>query len=76
MKLSGERLRALRLGRLWSQQDLADAAGVTESTVNRLENGLQSARLSTMRRLASALDVKPSELLECGDEKKRAQDES
>jgi transcriptional regulator with XRE-family HTH domain len=77
VRLSGEKLRSLRLARLWSQQNLADAAGMTESTVNRLENGLQTARLSTIRRLAAALDVEPPALLdERETDKKRAQDES
>jgi transcriptional regulator with XRE-family HTH domain len=64
MVLSGERLRTERRRRLMSQQDLADKAGTSEATVNRLENGLQQARFSTIRRLAEALDVQPGTLLE------------
>lgn len=63
MVLSGERLRKARIRRFLSQQNLADKAGTTEATVNRLENGLQRARLRTIRKLAVALDIEPEELV-------------
>jgi transcriptional regulator with XRE-family HTH domain len=55
-------LKRVRLERFLSQQNLADEAGVTEATVNRIEHG-QPARLSTIRKLAAALKVEPSELI-------------
>ncbi len=54
---------------LMTQAELADAAGLTVSTVSRLESGLQAPRISTVRRIASALNVDPSELLQ--DETKK-----
>lgn len=42
--------------------NLADASGVTESTISRLENHKQEPRPSTMRKLAEALDVSVAEL--------------
>ena len=74
MRLSGETLRTARLARFLSQQDLADRAGTTEATVNRLEQDRQRARLSTIRKLAAALGVEPAELMVAGegeDEKPR-----
>jgi predicted transcriptional regulator len=44
------------------QQELADLAQVGRNTVNRLEAG-RSARLSTVRRLAAALEVSPAKLM-------------
>jgi transcriptional regulator with XRE-family HTH domain len=59
-KLKG--LRGLRQDRALSQRDLAEASGVTLSTINRLELGRQSAYPVTVRKLAAALGVSPREL--------------
>lgn len=72
MDVDGEKLRRLRESRFLTQVGLAKSAGMTESTINRLERGLQQARISTVRKLASALEVEPAELL--GD-KERAHPE-
>lgn len=58
-----KRLRELREAQFWSQQDLADKAGVSRVTISRLETGLEAARPSTARKLAEALGVKPRELV-------------
>ena len=63
MEVDSEQFRALRLSRLLTQAELAEQAGVTESTVNRIEQGHQAARISTVRKLARALDVPPADLL-------------
>ena len=54
-------LRRLRLERFVTQDELAARAGVGSATIHRLENG-SPARLSTIRKLAGALDVEPSQL--------------
>ena len=46
----GERLRALRLARNLSQQDLAAMSGVSLSTVRRLESAGQGGFLAQLRR--------------------------
>ena len=56
-------LRAIRLGRLMTQADLAGASGLTKATISRLETGATKARISTIRGLAKALKVDPAELL-------------
>lgn len=43
-------------------QELADLSGVCANTISRLNNG-GSARLPTLRRLATALDCEPADLL-------------
>lgn len=55
------RLRRARLARALSQADLARAAGVREATVNAAEQGTRST-VTTIRRLAHALAVKPTEI--------------
>jgi transcriptional regulator with XRE-family HTH domain len=63
MEIDGNRLRELRLSLLLTQVELAQQAELTESTVNRLELGHHPARISSVRKLAKALGVPPSELL-------------
>ena len=55
-------LRQLREDRLMTQQDLAGHAGLTITTVSRIENGKTRARLRTIRSLARALEMEPTEL--------------
>lgn len=55
-------LRELRKDQFLSQEDLAKMAGTTTSTVNRLENGKQTPRFATIRRLAKALGVNPADI--------------
>jgi transcriptional regulator with XRE-family HTH domain len=56
------RLREVRKQAFLSQEALSKASGVSEATINRLENGVQLARYVTTRKLAEALRVKPGEL--------------
>ena len=67
MDTVGARLRLARQRKVWSLEDLAGASGVVVATLSRLENGKQDARPSTIRKLATALDVEPRWLL-LGDE--------
>lgn len=55
-------LRELREERLMTQQDLAGQAGLTLTTVSRLENGRTRPRPRTIRALAKALEIAPAEL--------------
>ncbi len=57
-------LRELRLGRLWSQRELARRAGVAERTIINAETGQRLPRLLTMRRIAEALGVDWREVAE------------
>ncbi|HVC33734.1 MAG TPA: helix-turn-helix transcriptional regulator [Chloroflexota bacterium] len=62
MKLPG--LKAAREHALLSQAELAARSGVSEVTINRLESRAREARFSTVRKLAEALGVAPSDLME------------
>lgn len=61
MKLNAEKLRTLREVRGWSQEHLADAAGVSVRTVQRAESDGTASR-ETKVCLAAALGVPHSEL--------------
>lgn len=61
MRINGDKVRALRESKSWSQEHLAEAAGVSVRTVQRVEaDGLGSAE--TRLALAAALEV-PVEVL-------------
>jgi transcriptional regulator with XRE-family HTH domain len=53
------RLRELRTARGWTQQQLADAAGVTASTVRSIEQGWNKPAWDTVLALCRALVVRP-----------------
>lgn len=58
-------LRALRRARLLTSQDLAALASVSMVTVWRIEAGhTRGPQVRTMRRIADALGVTPSEIAE------------
>ena len=56
-------LRELRRRKGLSQKELGELARVSPGTVYRLENGLRGAYPGTVRKLATALEVAPEELL-------------
>lgn len=58
------RLRALRLRAALTQADLADRAQVARTTIVRLEAGDPNVLPTTLRKLAKALRVKPTDLWE------------
>ncbi|MEV5596963.1 helix-turn-helix transcriptional regulator [Streptomyces sp. NPDC052496] len=60
----GDRLARLRLRRGLTQEQLAEAAGLSVDVVRKLEQGRRrTARLSTLNALAAALDTEPSYLV-------------
>ena len=59
----GRRLRALRLQKGFTQEDLAFYAGTCSAEVSRLERGLGNPQLLTILSLAHVLEVEPADLL-------------
>jgi DNA-binding XRE family transcriptional regulator len=57
-------LRELRQERALSQRDLADAAGVSKTTIVNIEAGRYQPIPSTTRKLAKALGIDPRELVQ------------
>lgn len=60
----GRNVRAARLERGWTQEDLADKTGLAVVQVSRIERGTREVRLTTVVRLLKALDVSSDSLLE------------
>jgi transcriptional regulator with XRE-family HTH domain len=60
---TGERIRKLRRARSWRQIDLAEQSGVHEVHISDLERGTREAGLRTLSKIASALGMTLSEML-------------
>jgi transcriptional regulator with XRE-family HTH domain len=65
----GPTIRRLRGER--PQEDLAHEAGISTSTLSRIERGLHEPALATLRKLAVALGVSLVELVEAAESTSR-----
>ena len=63
VRIDGEKLRRLRERRLWLIGDLAEKSGVHRNLISTYEHGKSGAHPDTIRKLAKALGVDPTELL-------------
>jgi transcriptional regulator with XRE-family HTH domain len=63
----GQRLREARLAAGLSQSELEELSGIPKARLSRYENGHVEPSISTLHRLASALNVSEASLL--GDER-------
>jgi putative transcriptional regulator len=61
-KRVGRKIAALRTAKGWSQQLLADHAQISREHVVRIENGQKELGLRTLEKIATALDLKITEL--------------
>lgn len=59
-----ERVRALRKGKGWSQEELADRAGIHRTFVSQIERATKRSTIDTVERVAKALGVTCGELLD------------
>ncbi len=57
------KIKELRERQVLSVRELAEAAGVSKTTVTNIENGRAKAYPSTIRKLAKALSVEPYDLI-------------
>ena len=60
----GSNLRDARKRLGLTQEDVAERSGVHPTEVSRIEAGKRDPRISTLLRLARALEVRPGELLD------------
>jgi transcriptional regulator with XRE-family HTH domain len=67
--LFGARLRELRIARGLTQPDVADRVGTSASNISDLERGIKVPTLTTVARLADALECTVSELVRVLDRK-------
>lgn len=59
----GQAIRGLRRQRGWRQIDLAVHADLSKTHINELESGKREVGLRALARIASALDMRISELM-------------
>jgi transcriptional regulator with XRE-family HTH domain len=62
--LVAERIRNLRETQGWTQEDLAEASGLSRDAVSRIERGDRGPRLETLEAIACALKIPVTQLLE------------
>jgi transcriptional regulator with XRE-family HTH domain len=60
----GKSVRRLRIKRFMSQAELSKAAGVSPAHLGRIERNEHDPHLSTIKKIAEALGVNPSELVD------------
>lgn len=65
----GRTVRKTRRDRELSQEALADRAGLSSKHIGEIERANKDPRLTTVLKLARALDVRSSELLTAVDER-------
>jgi methanogenic corrinoid protein MtbC1/DNA-binding XRE family transcriptional regulator len=59
----GRRVQELRSAREWTQQELADAAGLDRTYISGLEHGKQNPTIGALLRLATALETRLDRLV-------------
>ncbi|MEM1154563.1 MAG: helix-turn-helix transcriptional regulator [Pseudomonadota bacterium] len=59
----GQRVRALRRERGWSQEEFADRSGLHRTYVSSVERGVRNPTLTVIERLAAALQLSMAELM-------------
>jgi transcriptional regulator with XRE-family HTH domain len=64
----GKAIRIVRQEKGWSQEKLAEVAGLDRTYISGLERGARNPALSTVERVAAALDVQLSTLLRQAEE--------
>ncbi len=63
MEVDVDKVKRLRKERVLTIRELANEAGVSKTTISNIENGQSEAYPSTIRKLARALEVQPSDLV-------------
>lgn len=69
LKAFGIRIKAIRLQRGLSQEQLGLIAEIDRTYISGIERGLRNVSLINLERLALALNVEPAELITFGESK-------
>jgi transcriptional regulator with XRE-family HTH domain len=65
VKIDGAKLKSLRERRFLSREELAEKVNSHRDHIGRLERGeVENPRMTTIRKIAQALEVDPAELVE------------
>ena len=67
LKKYGQRIKQLRLEKGLSQQELAAVLDIEKSSLSRLEAGKKNSKLYTLYKVAKALEVPLSKLLDISE---------
>ena len=62
-KVIGRNVRDFRQDRIWSQEELADRAGVHRTYISQVERGVTNPTATVIAKIADALGVEPAELM-------------
>ena len=60
----GQNVRAARLARSWTQEELSRRTGLAVVQISRIERARREVRLTTLLRLMAALEVTAERLLD------------
>ena len=60
----GLRIRVNRVAKRWSQEDLAEHANINMRSVSLIENGISDVKYTTLCKIAKALGIKLTSLIE------------
>lgn len=60
----GEKIKKLRQLRKWTQKELGEHSGISEATIRKYELGLRNPKTAQINKIAEALGVQPSALLD------------
>ena len=63
-KLVGRNVKRFRRDKGWTQEVLAEVAGVSQQSISELENGKSNPAILTPHELAQGLGVRPMDLLD------------
>lgn len=63
-ELLGRNVKRLREAKDWSQEELADAAGLHRTYVSSVERGIRNPTVKILVKLAKPLGVSPGDLLQ------------
>lgn len=69
---AGEKIRNARINKNLTQKELADKLHITPAGIVQWENGIRNPKVSTLLRIADALDIDYRDLLDDRDSEKRA----
>ena len=61
-KILADNIRLLRAKKKFSQEAIAELAGIGQNQISAIENGLANPNLETLIKIANALDIPLSEL--------------
>lgn len=64
LKLLGKRIQSLRSARKWSQEEFADVSGLHRTYIGQIERGEKNISFDNLSRVAGALGVNLSALLD------------